>query len=376
MAKLKFDKIDTKKIIICIFLVIAMVIQFAFLSYLFKAIMPESSKNKQDVVMSYTSSGNLDYKVYLKQNEFIDKEYLDEGEAYILDLIDHIKITSLYNFSATTKTKVTGTNKLVATLKVYYKESTDKNNNPEVMTKEKVLKEELMNFDDTKYSTLSGYDLYLDDYLKILKEFESEVKISVDGYIEVTQINDFNGTVGGASYKDDYETVLKIPLSDSVVKIEKQSAKNKTSEVYEGDLVKTNKTVMIYIVVANIITFIIICLLLKKLFMFTNKSEYERNLSKILKNYDDIIVNTDTLIDIGKYKVIEISEFKEILNLSRELLLPIMNYEVSKNETWFYVIKDDILYRYIISKEKLELMEFNKNGKSKKESKKNKKDNN
>ena len=365
MAKLKFAKNDTKKIIICIFLVIAMVIQFAFLSYLFKAIMPQSEKNKQDVIMSYTSSGNLDYKVYLKQNEFIDKEYLEEDEVYILDLIDHINITSLYNFSSTTKTNVTGTNKLIATLKVYYKESTDKNNNPEVMTKENVLKEELINFQDNKYSTLYGYDLYLDEYLKVLKEFESQVKISVDGYIEITQVSDFSGTVGGASYKDNYETVLKIPLSDSVVKIEKQNEKNKTSEVYEGDLVKTNKTVMIYIVAANIITFIIICLLLKKLFMFTNKSEYERNLNKILKNYDDIIVNTSTIIDVNKYKLIEINEFKEILNLSRELLLPIMNYKVSYKETWFYVIKDDILYRYIISDNTLELVEFKKDEKRK-----------
>ena len=48
--------------------------------------------------MSYTSSGKFDYKVYLKQNDFIEKEYIDQGEAYILDLIDHIQITSLYNF--------------------------------------------------------------------------------------------------------------------------------------------------------------------------------------------------------------------------------------------------------------------------------------
>ena len=133
---------------------------------------------------------------------------------------------------------------------------------------------------------------------------------------------------------------------------------------------------MIYIVAANIITFIIICLLLKKLFMFTNKSEYERNLNKILKNYDDIIVNTSTIIDVNKYKLIEINEFKEILNLSRELLLPIMNYKVSDKETWFYVIKDDILYRYIISDNTLELVEFKKDEKRRNEKEKNKKNNN
>ena len=149
--------------------------------------------------------------------------------------------------------------------------------------------------------------------------------------------------------------------SSSVVKIESDASNPKTKSVYESDLVKTNKIVLNYIVIANIVTFIIICFLLRKLFTFTNKTEYERELNKILKNYDDIIVNTSTILDVSKYKLIEIDEFKEILNLSRELLLPIMNYEMKKNEeTWFYVIKDDILYRYIVSKEKLEKKKVDK----------------
>ena len=72
--------------------------------------------------------------------------------------------------------------------------------------------------------------------------------------------------------------------------------------------------------------------------MFTNKTAFDRELEKILKNYDDIIVNTSTVLDVSKYKLIEIEEFKEILNLSRELLLPIMNYEVAKGkEVWRWI---------------------------------------
>ena len=83
--------------------------------------------------------------------------------------------------------------------------------------------------------------------------------------------------------------------------------------------------------------------------MFTNKSDYQRKLNKILKNYDDDIVNTKTMIDVKKYKLIKIEDFKEMLNLSRELLLPIMNYEMAKDEeTCFYIIKEDIIYMYII----------------------------
>ena len=82
--------------------------------------------------------------------------------------------------------------------------------------------------------------------------------------------------------------------------------------------------------------------------------------------YDDIIVNTSNILDVSNYKIIEITEFKEMLNLSRELLLPIMNYEVMKDkETWFYVIKDDILYRYVVLADKLEEDKLNRKKKFK-----------
>ena len=370
LKKINFKNVDPKKIIVSFFLVIALVVQFSFLSYLFKAIMPESNASDENVIMSYTQQGNLDYRVYLKPNEFISNEYLEEGEAYILDLIDHVRITSLYSFNSTSKTNVAGTNKLVATLKIYYKESSDKSQNPEVMTKEQTHDEKVINFTDDKYSTLSSYDIYLDDYLKMVEEFQSKVKISIDAYLEISMENELSGSVGGASYDGNYGTSLSIPLSESVVKIDSQKNDSKTEKIYESDLVKTNKTVMSYIVIANVLTFIIICLLLRKLFMFTNKSEYERTLNKILKNYDDIIVNTSTILDVNKYKLIEIEEFKEILNLSRELLLPIMNYEVTKGkETWFYVIKDDILYRYVVSYEVLEKKKHEKKRSKNKEEK-------
>lgn len=371
--KLKLENTTVKKILISALLVVAMVIQFSFLSYLFRALTPDSERNDKNVIMSYTSKGSMNYRVYLKPNQFISAPYLEAGEAYILDLIDHVQITSLYNFSSTAKTNVTGTNKLVARLKVYYKESTDKTNNPEVLKKERILEQKVMSFNENAYSTVNTYNLNLSEYLTMLKEFQEQVKIAVDGYLEVSAETDFSGTVGGASYNNSYANILKIPLSESVVKIDLESAEDETAKVYEGDLVKTNKVVMAFIIIANVVVFAIICVLLRQLFMFTNKTEYERVLGKLLRTYDDIIVNTTSVLDVSKYKLIEIEEFKEILNLSRELLLPIMNYEVTKGkETWFYVVKDDILYRYIVSADKLEADKNEKN----KEKKGRKTDNN
>ena len=355
MAKLKLKGIGLNKILVSIFLIIALVVQFAFLSYLFKALTPDKDKNEENIVMTYTSDGNIDYKVYLKENDFIKEEFLGPGEAYILNLIDHISINPVYTFSSTEKTNVTGTNKIVASLKGYYKETSNKSGNPAILKKDKIISENIINFDNNAYSQSNLYDIYLDEYINILNDFQKEIKISVDGYLEITSITEFSGKIGGASYNDSYKSTMKIPLSTSVIKIDASNKNPKKETIYEGDLIKTNKTVLLFVIGANILTFLIICLLLRRLFMVTNRTAYEKEIERLLKNYDDIIVNTTTVIDIDRYRLIEIEEFKEILNLSRELLLPIMNYEfVPGRETWFYVVKDDILYRYIISSEKLE----------------------
>lgn len=366
IKNIDFKKINIKKIVLSCFLALVLVVQITFLKFLFSGITPDDKKTDENVIMSYNSNGKFDYKVYLKPNEFINKEYLDEGEAYILDLIDHININSFYNFSSTEKTSVSGNNKITAKLVVNYRDSSESNGNPELLSKEKVLDEKVITFDNVSYSTSGNYDLYLDEYLKVLRDFQSKVKISVEGYVEILSETKINGKIGGASYNDSYSNKLKVPLSSSVIKISNSKGKEKTSKVYEGDLVKTNKKVMSFIVIGNIITFLILCVLSKMLFTFNTKSEYEKVLNKLLKTYDDIIVNTSNILDVSNYKIIEITEFKEMLNLSRELLLPIMNYEVMKDkETWFYVIKDDILYRYVVLADKLEEDKLNKKKKFK-----------
>lgn len=355
MAKVNFKKIDFSKILIASFLVIALVVQFAFLSYLFKALLPDDKKAEENIVMTYTSNGSFDYKVYMQKNDFIKEEYLKPGEAYILNLIDHINVSDSYKFTSTSKTKVTGNTKVVAKLKGYYRETGNKNGNSEILKKDVLISERKIDFNDTNYSNSGSFDIYLDDYINTLNEFQRQVKITVDGYLEITSETTFDGKIGGAKYNDAYTATMKIPLSSSVIRIDATTNNPKNKTIYEGELIKTNKTVLWFVIGANVVTFLIICLLLRKLFMFTNKSEYEKELEKLLKNYDDIIVNTTTVLDVDRYKLIEINEFKEILNLSRELLLPIMNYEFIKGkETWFYVVKDDILYRYIISSSKLE----------------------
>ena len=47
---------------------------------------------KEQKIINYTEKSNLDYKVYLKQNDFYDTEYLEKDMLYIASLIDKVNI--------------------------------------------------------------------------------------------------------------------------------------------------------------------------------------------------------------------------------------------------------------------------------------------
>ncbi len=48
--------------------------------------------------INYSEHSNLDYKVYLKENDFYEDEYLPKDMIYVASLIDKIKIDFNYRF--------------------------------------------------------------------------------------------------------------------------------------------------------------------------------------------------------------------------------------------------------------------------------------
>ena len=369
MKKISELNVKTKKIILIILISIMVVLQFSFLSYLIKGLMPKDD-SLENILMTYKSNGNIDYKVYYKKNELLNTEELDQDNAYILGLIDYISVNSFYNYNATESTPIKGNTKLTAKLKINYRESSDKNSNPEVMEKVKVLKTESFEFDQKTYSNVQSSKIYLGEYIDVLNKFQQEMRLSVEGYLEIYSDTSFSGKISGVDFNENnYSMVLKIPLSKSVFTLDNVKGKEKEDKVYLNDIVKKNTSVKFYLIIVNVIVFAGLLVLIKLLLQLTKKDEYKQEITKLLTNYDDIIVNVDTLISLEGYEFIEIKEFKELLNLSRELLLPIMYFEIEKDkESLFYVMKGNMIYKYTVIKKETAVM--NKDTKLKKQIKK------
>ena len=74
---------------------ILMFITFILLGFMFTFKALDFIEKK---VINYSEKSNLDYKVYLKENDFYDEDYLDKNMVYVAGLIDKVKVDFDYNF--------------------------------------------------------------------------------------------------------------------------------------------------------------------------------------------------------------------------------------------------------------------------------------
>ena len=77
------------------FIVIFVICILLSLFFINKSIFIQDEKN-----IFYEEHGTPNYKVFLKNNDYYEKKYLDEGMSYIASIIDYISIDYNYNFKS------------------------------------------------------------------------------------------------------------------------------------------------------------------------------------------------------------------------------------------------------------------------------------
>lgn len=334
------------------FLILVILSQALFVKKLLIELEPIYNEDN-NVLLKYNNNNNLDYNVVLKDNVFVNEDMKD-SDAYVFDFVDHIHIMHKYLYSADRDSDINGKYIVSATMKVYYRESSNINTNPKIWQTSDTLQSKNFKYDDREFNIEDQIDISLDSYRQKLAEFQKTVNVAVDGYLEINFETKFNGKKSGQLFVEDSNNYIKIPLNGSIFKIETKYKQTEEKKIY-FDAKEPVTSRIIFLVVLNIICFIVLSFLIKIIFFTKYTSKYKKELNNIYKDYDDIIVSTKNITDITKYDIIEITEFKELLNLSRESKQPIIGYELNnKTATWFYIIKDDILYRYIVcNKEKM-----------------------
>ena len=321
-----------------------------------------SMYTKEESIIGYNEVGNIDYKVFLKENNYYKEQYLGKDMQYVASIIKDIVPTFTYEMHSEEKMEYTYNYKVSADLII-----SDPNDNNKVLYKRPSLLVK-----DTKEKVTGGsfrvdqeVSINYDEYNNYVNSFKKEYALSVNSKLVLT----FNIDVTGKSpalkedFKKSSKLVIAIPMSEQTINIGID-----TSDINNSGTIEKNYMSQIKKPVALVLGIIVGLLSLALLYIviynfLTNRSKtdvYKVTIKSILREYDRAIVSSKTAdtIDESKYNVIEVPRIEELLDAHDSTGKPILYNEDTENGiSTFIIVSDEILYKYRVVKKELEEQE-------------------
>lgn len=300
--------------------------------------------------ISYQESSNLDYKVYLKKNDFYETKYLEKNMVYVASLIKRIDVDINYAFNIDKNSNITFDYDIIGKLSI-----TDNNGKDVFFEKEyTLLDKKTENMTAAKMHNINekisiNYDYYNDLANKFRSDYGIETKSDLTVYFRVNQKSGANDNF---KLNNNSNMTLTIPLSEKAVNIKMDYKEiNKNSQLFNDTSLVVNNYIFVGVSIILIIVLAIFIGPLVKLLLNlrTKKSPYDKYVERILNEYDRLIVNTTTAPDTLKNNVIKINSFEELLDVRDNLSLPIKYYVVNNHQKCnFYINHGEELYLLVL----------------------------
>ncbi len=297
-------------------------------------------------IIKYSEKSDLDYRVYLEKNDFYDDEYLGKDMLYVASLINKIDIDFDYNFESEDKENLDFEYKIVGKLsisnptgtKAYFEKTY-------VLLEDKTVNMNNASGQSIKETISVDYPYYnsLANGFKNLYGVDSDSKLTIYMVINKKNSKDSDFELNNSSIMN-----LEIPLSEKSVDISLDYKKiNVTSNIIK----KKQLTIKDFIplIFAAIFVILAIIMMIKAMRNLNKlrikKSNYDKYVAKILKEYDRLIAESSTLLSFDGKEIVNINKFSELLDIHDNLQLPIMYYEVEEHSLcYFYISHESVVY--------------------------------
>lgn len=326
-----------------------LVMLFSILGYVLVKL---GKNNYEEIQVKYEEKSNIAYKVYLKENDFFDKEYLGMNETYITSLIDYLDID--FNYELKLDEKMDGD------YSYYIKGiiSADQANggNSNYWKKEYTLTEtrDVEYLKRDKIEINSNVKINYQDYNDLLNTFKQEYGLAVDGKLKVMLVieNKLTNEKIERDLLKKSDVELNIPLTSLTIEVPIE-AEGKTEDGYliNEKIIDTNVLYTISKVSGyTLFGFGFIGIIILLVLGVKSETAYQRKLRKILKAYDGILVEVNSLPELDKFNVISVKNFEELIDAHSEIRKPI-NFVQKVNGVKFIIINEGIAWEYNLKRD-------------------------
>lgn len=313
---------------------------------------------KKTYKINYSDKSDLDYKVYLKKNDYFSSKYLGKNQQYISTLIDYVDADFSYSFAGEDDIDVDYEYYILASLNV-----TNTDGKTIYDKKEYLLSTKKVESEDNSLNISENVKINYDKYNQLAKDFIETYGLTANANLVVSLNVDVKGT------KEEFERpisehgviTLNIPLTTKTVDIsmDYELSNNKNATLQYSQAIITNKALFTGGVIFMILDVIGIVAMISYIVVTRDEKEnYRVALNKILRDNERYIsetVITERVEDMLKTRSLRIEvvkSFNALMDIRDSLNKPILYHEEKLGEeAVFYIISDRIGYIYIMSVE-------------------------
>lgn len=340
----------TARVVICaVCFLTCMLLSFLFLT---KTLQVEEAK-----IVNYQENGSLDYKVYLKPNEFYEQEYLGKDMYYIASIIKNISVDINYQFMIEQPVDTNFSYQIVAKLSIAGDQGKNRLYEKEYILIDKKLQPVTgTTIQSIKENIVIDYDYYNDLANRFKSTFGVDAASDLALYVRINK--SALNTSQEININEMSNMSLTIPLTQKTLNVQLNDTgiNNTKSIVKESKVTFGNIFFGILCFVIFILAVAFILKTLELLFVLVpKKSKYDKYISKILNEYDRLIVETPTSPRTENKEIIKIKKFEELLDARDNLKRPIMHHTlVPHQKCYFYIESENIIYLLTIKATDLE----------------------
>ena len=311
---------------------------------------------REQVAITYSDQGAIDYRVYLKENRFFDTPYLTAGRTYITNLIDYLDIDMSYSLSFDDAVDLNYNYYYVATISAAKDTGTASADKGEYWSKTYKLTDATAKTATDTHNLSISQNLKVNyaDYNQILSDFKSTYSLAATGTLKIAMV--LEGEIVSAKFDEplplEYsEVYLSIPLTEqsveaSVVGSTGDMQSHSTSKEINKDNFSylAMRILGIIMIIASVLGFAFAWLTRKQK---TSAARYDNAVKHLVGSYDSIIVEVNERPKTAGLNVLTVNRFDELLDVYNSIHLPISCYRGDK-KTEFIIVGEHMAWEYAV----------------------------
>lgn len=316
------------------------------------------AQKTEELVLSYNASSSVDYSVNLIENDFYETPSVGKGALVPVTFIKDIDIDFSSYLSASKQMDVNYTYRVTGEIIATASDNGKENSGGKIWTKNytfvepKSLNETMSTGYSLQEHVVIDYKIYND----LVNQYKLKAAVPMDAVLNVTLTVEADSVVDGTPLKETNTATVKIPLSVSTVLVDSEATEASAKTLVNTIEIPANNNYVLLGISAVIFlgSLAATLFLLKGLRKMTEDHSLAIKFNKIMRDFNQVIIEIEELPEVKDAAIIEVKAFKDMLDIQKELHLPIMCANAKDDDltnNMFYIINQNQIFKYRLNNE-------------------------